>query len=68
MIEEQRCCPDQELVNQPINFSKEKYFNLARLFIKEYIEEHKVRSKAEFCKKYGLCFNTLNKYLFLIQN
>jgi len=58
---------NEENLITPISFDKEKYKNLARLFVKEYVEEHKVRSKAEFCRKYKICFNTLNKYLFLIQ-
>ena len=54
----------EDLVSYPSVFDcrKDKYLKLAQLFIKKYYNLE-IKTKKDFCKKYSLSLNTLNKYL-----
>lgn len=45
-----------------LSYTSVRYNKLAEMFIDEYLN-FKVKSKSEFCKKYKISRNTLNKYL-----
>jgi len=56
-------------IKYPILFSyrKDKYNKIAELFKHEY-SNLEVRTKKEFCEKYNICLNTLNKCLRLFNH